>query len=209
MGDDGSDHDAPARPGTASGDSSARISLVDDRDGPDGDATLDLGRLDRLARFVLADRAVPRRLELGLLLVDRGHMAELNAEHMGADGPTDVLAFPIDATPAATADATPAATADATPAATADATPAATADSATDGDAPGLLGDVVLCPAVASAQAAERGTDTTSELDLLLVHGILHLLGHDHAEPGEHQRMFGLTDRLLADFAAADQGVGS
>ena len=70
------------------------------------------------------------------------------------------------------------------------------------GDQPAILGDVVLCPAVAARQAVEHGTDAQSEQDLLLVHGILHLLGHDHAESVERREMFALTDRLLADFAA-------
>jgi probable rRNA maturation factor len=65
---------------------------------------------------------------------------------------------------------------------------------------PALLGDVVLCPAVAAAQAVERDLPVADELQLLLVHGILHLLGHDHADPGERAVMFRLTDRLLADF---------
>ena len=76
-------------------------------------------------------------------------------------------------------------------------------------DAPSILGDVVLCPAVAEAQAAEHGKTTQAEMDLLVVHGLLHLLGHDHAEDEERRIMFGLTDRLLADFAAAGDQEGS
>jgi len=68
---------------------------------------------------------------------------------------------------------------------------------------PGILGDVVVCPHVAAAQADEHGRTPAGELDLLLVHGVLHLLGHDHAEPEERAAMFGLTDALLSEFAAA------
>jgi probable rRNA maturation factor len=62
---------------------------------------------------------------------------------------------------------------------------------------PGLLGDVVLCPQVAAEQADKAGHSTQDELELLCVHGILHLLGYDHAEPEEHAAMFGTQDQLL------------
>jgi probable rRNA maturation factor len=65
---------------------------------------------------------------------------------------------------------------------------------------PGLLGDVVLCPPVAADQARAAGHDLTAELELLTVHGILHLLGYDHADPDEHAAMFGLQDKLLAQW---------
>jgi probable rRNA maturation factor len=65
------------------------------------------------------------------------------------------------------------------------------------GDEPGLLGDVVLCPPVAKAQARRAGHSTEAELELLCVHGILHLLGYDHGDPEEHAQMFGVQDELL------------
>src|SRR6516164_6592751 len=65
------------------------------------------------------------------------------------------------------------------------------------GPEPGLLGDVVLCPPVAAEQAEKAGHTTQDELELLCVHGILHLLGYDHAEPEEHAAMFGTQDELL------------
>ena len=71
---------------------------------------------------------------------------------------------------------------------------------------PGLLGDVVLCPAVAAPQAASAGHSTDDELDLLTVHGILHLLGYDHAEPDEEREMFGLQAELLGAWAAERSG---
>ena len=97
--------------------------------------------------------------ELTLTFVDRAEIAALNAEHLGKDGPTDVLSFPLDAD---------------------------------DDPLPGvpvLLGDVVVCPAVAADQAAAHAGTVDDELALLVVHGVLHVLGHDHAEPDEAARM--------------------
>jgi probable rRNA maturation factor len=127
-------------------------------------------RLRRLATYVLAELHVPPAMELSVLAVDREAMRALNAQHLHEDRPTDVLAFPIDL-------------------------PGESAPGA-----PALLGDVVLCPDVAAEQAAAHGGSAEAELEQLLVHGILHLLGHDHAEPDEREVMFSLTDRLLAAF---------
>ncbi len=105
-------------------------------------------------------------------------MTELHVKWMGEDGPTDVLAFPMD-----------------------ELRPGQVSGGASDESGapdPGLLGDVVLCPSVAAAQAREAGHSTEDELRLLCTHGILHLLGYDHAEPEEHAEMFGLQGRLLA-----------
>jgi probable rRNA maturation factor len=133
---------------------------------------VDADDLVDLAEFVLERRQVPADMEVAVLLVDEDVIAELNAEHMGSDAPTDVLAFPIDL-------------------------PGETPD-----EEPAILGDVVLCPAVAARQAAERGRATRDEVRLLTVHGLLHLLGMDHAEPEEEREMFALTDELLAAHAA-------
>jgi probable rRNA maturation factor len=105
-------------------------------------------------------RAEGARGELTLTFVDGDEIAALNAEHLGERGPTDVLSFPLDAE---------------------------VADEL--GDVPRLLGDVVLCPAVAAAQAACHAGTLADELALLVVHGVLHVLGHDHAAPGEAARM--------------------
>jgi probable rRNA maturation factor len=140
---------------------------------------VDGGRLERLAVHVLDARDVPPELELSVTCVDVARITELNEAHLGGHGATDVLAFPIDAP-----------------------------DQVVDG-VPGLLGDVVLCPEVAERQAPDHGRTASGELDLLLVHGILHLLGHDHARADERADMFALTDALLADFptpAAPKQG---
>ena len=127
-------------------------------------------RLLRLATFVLADQQVPDAMEVSLLFVDRESIGQLNAHHMDAEGPTDVLAFPMDL------------------------------PGETRPGEPSILGDVVMCPEVAAEQASGHGTSAAAEMELLVVHGLLHLLGHDHAETDERRRMFALTDRLLADF---------
>lgn len=140
---------------------------------------VDLDHLRRLADFVMAERRVPDAMELSVLCVDREAIAALNEHHLDGEGPTDVLAFPIDL------------------------------PGETPPGEPAILGDVVLCPDVAADQAPDHGATVEAELELLLVHGILHLLGHDHAEHGEKERMFQLTDRLLADFRACSAGNGA
>ncbi|GAA2733914.1 rRNA maturation RNase YbeY [Actinocorallia aurantiaca] len=131
--------------------------------------------LVRLARHVLDGMRIHPLAELSLLLVDEPAMRELNLKWMGEDKPTDVLAFPMD-----------------------ELRPGHLSGGSDDGEAdPGLLGDVVLCPAVAERQAGQAGHATQDELELLCTHGILHLLGYDHAEPEDHAEMFGLQGRLL------------
>lgn len=126
-----------------------------------------------LARHVLDEQRVPADMELSLLLVDARTIASLNAAHMDKEGPTDVLAFPIDE------------------------------PGETPPGPPAILGDVVLCPEVAREQAAGLGRAPAEELRLLVVHGILHLLGMDHADAAQEAAMFGRTDELLASYAAA------
>lgn len=142
------------------------------------DREVDAEDLVALVQHVVRERSVPQDMEVSVLLVDRDTMSALNAQHMGKEGPTDVLAFPIDE-PGESAPAGPA-----------------------------ILGDVVLCPAVAAEQAAGLGRTEHEELRLLTVHGLLHLLGMDHAEPEDEREMFGLTDELLASYATSS-GSGS
>ncbi len=146
------------------------VFLADEQDRP-----VDGEQLVALARHVLAEQRVPEDMEVSLLLVDVDTIAELNAEHLGTTGPTDVLAFPIDRP----GEALP--------------------------DVPAVLGDVVLCPAIAEAQAPTLGRSPAAELRLLTVHGLLHLLGMDHAEQAAEREMFALTDQLLASFAAVER----
>ena len=137
------------------------------------DREVDAEDLVALVQHVVRERSVPEDMEVSVLLVDRDTMSALNAQHMGKEGPTDVLAFPIDE-PGESAPAGPA-----------------------------ILGDVVLCPDVAAEQATGLGRTEHEELRLLTVHGILHLLGMDHADPADEREMFGLTEELLASYGAS------
>jgi probable rRNA maturation factor len=131
-----------------------------------------------VARHTLDEMGVNPLAELSILLVDVEYMTELNHRWMDGEGPTDVLAFPMDE---GSVDHGP----------------------GESGAEPALLGDIVLCPDVAAKQAAEAGSATPDELALLTVHGTLHLLGYDHAEPDEEREMFGLQARLLESWRAA------
>jgi probable rRNA maturation factor len=132
-----------------------------------------------VARFTLDEMGVNPLAELSILLVDVEYMTELNHRWMGGDGPTDVLAFPMDE---GSLDHGP--------------------GEVTAGE-PALLGDIVLCPEMAEKQAVTAGHSAADELHLLTVHGALHLLGYDHAEPDEEREMFALQARLLADWRAS------
>ena len=135
-----------------------------------------------LARFVLAEMGIHPLAELSILLVDAGAMEQLHIQWMDEPGPTDVLSFPMD-----------------------ELRPARAEDD--NEPTPGLLGDIVLCPEVAQKQAAAAGHSTEQELAVLTTHGILHLLGYDHAEPDEHEEMFGLQNELLEIWAAGRGGA--
>ena len=130
------------------------------------------------ARFALDRMEVSPLAELSVVLVTLDVMSDLHERWMDLPGPTDVMAFPMDELQAGhRPDA---------------------------GDAsPALLGDIVLCPAYAKDQARTAGHSLIEELHLLTVHGVLHLLGYDHAEPTEEREMFGLQKQILADFRAA------
>ncbi len=142
-------------------------------------APVDMRRWVELARNVLMAEGVCGDAELSLLFVDEDTISGLNQRFMDADGPTDVLAFPID--DPVDAEATP-------------------ADTGTPGPGPLLLGDVVVCPAVAERQAPEHATSYDDELALLVVHGVLHVLGHDHAEVDEAASMRARERELLQRF---------
>lgn len=145
-------------------------------------ADVDVEELARLSRHVLQRLRLHPQTEMCVRLVDEDTMARLNAQWMDKEGPTDVLAFPID-------ELTP-----------------GHADGDVDDLPDSYLGDLALCPAVAAAQAAEHGHSTAEETELLTVHGILHLVGYDHAERTEHQEMFSLQARLLAEWQGVREG---
>ncbi|MDR1852206.1 MAG: rRNA maturation RNase YbeY [Propionibacteriaceae bacterium] len=130
-------------------------------------------RFQRLAAFVLAELSIHPQADLSILFVDKDTMANYNEKFMGHEGPTDVLSFPMDELRVPG-----------------------------PGEQPplGLLGDIVLAPEVTDAQAAEHNRTPAQEADYLLIHGLLHLLGYDHAETEEAVVMFGLNDRLYNDW---------
>ena len=133
-----------------------------------------------LASFALEKLRIHPQAELSILLVDEETMAGYHERFMDLPGPTDVMSFPMDELRAPDEDEDP---------------------------PMGLLGDIVLCPQVTQRQAAENGREPDAEAEYLLVHGLLHLLGHDHAEPEEKAVMFGLNDKIIAawDIARADR----
>ena len=122
----------------------------------------------RLATFVLEREEVPEAVELSVALVEPDEIAHLNEQYRGVAGPTDVLSFGCD-------DPCP-----------------------TDGDEPITIGDVIIAPAIAEQQAVELGTTVESELNLLLVHGILHLLGYEH-ETDEAAAVMQARERALLE----------
>ena len=141
---------------------------------------VDVVALTRLCRFVMRRMRLHPATELTVRLVEPDTIATLNEQWMGKKGPTDVLSFPMD-----------------------ELTPGRDGEESPEG----YLGDIALCPQIAEQQAPAAGHSTYDEVDLLLVHGILHLLGYDHAEPDEHREMFGLQGRLLVEWQRAELGV--
>ncbi len=125
------------------------------------------------AAFMLRQLHINPGAELSILLVDEVAMASLHEKFMDEPGSTDVLSFPMDELRAGTPN---------------------------QPSSEGILGDVVICPQVALRQANVAGHSMEAEMRLLLTHGILHLIGHDHAEPDEHKVMFGLQTQLLLDW---------
>ena len=147
----------------------------------ESDQKVDEQRLVGLATFALDWLRIHPSAELSILLVDETAMSAYHEKFMGLPGPTDVLSFPMDElrVPA-------------------------------DGQTPptGVLGDIVLCPAVTAHQAPENGRTPDGEAEYLLIHGLLHLVGHDHAEPEEKRIMFGLNDEIIAAWDEHRQASG-
>ncbi len=140
-------------------DTAVEISAADRSD----EVNLDVDRWSVIAAETLAEEGVTRG-ELGLTFVGVDEMSELNSTHMGKDGPTDVLAFPLDGLDLA---------------------------GLAPGNVPVALGDVVICVSVARSQAAEHCGTVEAELALLVIHGVLHVLGHDHYLDEERVEMQG------------------
>lgn len=140
---------------------------------------VDEARVLRLATYALDELHIHPKSDLAIQFVDEAAMEVLHIQWMDEPGPTDVLSFPMD-------ELRP-----------------GTEGEITD---PGLLGDIVVCPQVAIVQAAAAGHEPINEILLLTTHGILHLLGFDHAEPDEEKEMFGLQKQILDGFYSQEQG---
>jgi probable rRNA maturation factor len=169
------------------------------------DYRVDERALSRLARLVMDAEGVEES-EVSLLLVDRTVMTDLNERYMGEDRPTDVLAFPIDGpSPASGPPEGPTGPRGFAADRLGGAEDEDDLDDEEDDDAPWLLGDIVLCPAYAAEQASSHGQSLAAELELLTVHGILHLVGYDHAEPDEERAMQARTGELLARWRAGER----
>ena len=160
------------------------------------DVEVDVPRWVRLARLVLESERVNERfgtdVEMSLMFVDETTIAELNVRFLGGDGPTDVLAFPLDE--------------ELPPAGRSPDQGGRGPGSPSDpGDPPALLGDVIVCPTIAGRQALERGVPADDEIAVLVVHGVLHLLDYDHAEPEETATMRRREQELLARFREVER----
>jgi probable rRNA maturation factor len=134
---------------------------------------LDLDRVQALAIHVRDELKLHPQVDIGVIFVGEEAMTELHIKWMDEPGPTDVLSFPMDELRPGS-DLLP--------------------------SPEGILGDIVVCPQVAAEQAVKAGHSTIEEILLLVTHGMLHLVGFDHAEPEEEKEMFGLQKQFLASF---------
>jgi len=142
---------------------------------------VDESSLQRLITFALDLLHVNADAEVAIVLVDEAAMEQLHVQWMDEPGPTDVLSFPMDELrPGTEEHETPA----------------------------GLLGDIVVCPQVAQGQAETAGHSLLDEIHLLTAHGLLHLLGFDHADAEEEREMFGIQRDILVGFSVEEKRRG-
>ena len=138
---------------------------------------VDTIRVQKLATFVRDELKLHPMVDVGIIFVDEAPMEDLHIKWMDEPGPTDVLSFPMDELrPGSEEVPSP----------------------------EGVLGDIVVCPQVAARQAQVAGHYTKKEILLLVTHGMLHLVGFDHATPSEEQEMFSLQRSLLEKFYEAE-----
>ncbi len=149
------------------------IVIADERDDPPSTEPTDREGLVALARVVLEGELLPPTCEVTVTLVDPDEMARLNQQHLGDQGPTDVLSLPIE-----------------------DLIPGKPPVVVTD-DPPLLIGDVVICPEVVTEHAAAHGVNIDDEMALMVTHGLLHLLGYDHQGDVEAEHMESIERRYL------------
>lgn len=160
---------------TDAGSTTASITVSDEQRRSDLASPVDAARWTALAAAVLDAELHGAPVEVSIVFVDEERMAELRHAHMGVEGSTDVLAFPIDDEP----------------------------DPAAPAGLPRLLGDVVICPVVAARNAPDHAGTLDDEIALLLVHGLLHLLGMDHADEPDRRRMQARERALLLEHHGA------
>ena len=134
---------------------------------------VDLKDVNALAESVMRAMFLHPETEVSIVFIDEEAMSALHVEWMDLEGPTDVMSFPMDELRPGTAGA--------------------------PGEN-GILGDIVICPTVAEAQAKAGGHSTHDEILLLSTHGLLHLMGFDHMEPAEKEEMFALQRKLLESY---------
>ena len=134
---------------------------------------VDLTRVQSLAEHVREALRLHPLVDVGVIFVDEAPMTDLHVRWMDEPGPTDVLSFPMDELRPGSEEML---------------------------SAEGVLGDVVICPQVARRQAEIAGHEEINEILMLLTHGMLHLVGFDHAEPEEEKEMFALQKELLDSF---------
>ncbi len=143
--------------------------------------TVDEQDLVALARFAMGQLRIHPQADLSILLVDEETMAGYHERFLDLPGPTDVMSFPMDELRAPRGDEDP---------------------------PEGVLGDIAICPQVCREQATANGREPMAEMEYLLIHGLLHLLGHDHAEPEEKRVMFGLNDQIIEAWKLARRSDG-
>ncbi|MFM8954226.1 MAG: rRNA maturation RNase YbeY [Actinomycetota bacterium] len=162
--------DGPRKVG---GDGDVEVFCADEQ----SDVDVDVDRWHALARNILVAEGVRGAAELTLMFVPESTIAGLNEKYMGKSGATDVLSFPLDAVEAGRAPA---------PGAISRGTNKTSTDLS---EFPILLGDVVICPMVASRQATSHAGNIDDEFALLVTHGVLHVLGYDHQGEKDAQKM--------------------
>ncbi len=162
---------SPASRSTETGAGASPHAVVTDDRPPDSDPVVDTAFVRRIVEGALTRAGVTGAGEVAVTLVEPDTIAELNRDHLGGTGPTDVLSFPMDGPGD---------------------------DDPLPPGAPRLLGDLVICPAVAAAQAPQHAGSLEDELALLSVHGVLHLLGWDHAEADEARAMRATEAAIVA-----------
>lgn len=145
----------------------------------ESDMAVDLDRVQALAIHVRDELKLHPMVDVGIIFVDEEPMTELHIKWMDEPGPTDVLSFPMDELRPGS-DLVP--------------------------SPEGVLGDIVICPQIAAKQAEVAGHETINEILLLAAHGMLHLVGFDHAEPEEEKEMFGLQRQFLESFYESERG---